>query len=165
MRDAQARHCNHDILCKSGSRCHQRATQQMQRGLFRRVERLAERLSHMRTVQAAVVALLIAARYDLKADEYWSGFSKDRTDLLLEHLEIGKLMDVLVSGRARQARSDADTGTADNPRCGATGGTPSWLCQNRDVQEWSTLLRLSSSASRPGGGGRTSELCLPMSTN
>src|SRR5262245_6830408 len=73
-------------------------------GLLSRAERVLERLSHLRTVQAAVVALLLAARGNLQAHEHRPGLVQDCADLLLEYLQVGELIDVLVSGRAGEAR-------------------------------------------------------------
>src|SRR5262249_4036653 len=55
----------------------------------------------MRAVQAAVVALLLAARCDLEADEHPALLGQDRADLLLENLQVGELVHTLVAGRAR----------------------------------------------------------------
>src|SRR5690349_22641221 len=73
------------------------------RGASAGPERVAERLAHVRSVDAAVVALLRAARHDLEIDEQRAGLGQQRADLLLEVLEVGEGMHRPIAGRAREA--------------------------------------------------------------
>src|SRR5262249_34818087 len=74
-------------------------------------ERIAERLPHMRPMDAAVVALLRAARHDLEIDEQRTGRGQQRANLLLEVLQVGERVHRLVAGGAREA-SEVDIAAA-----------------------------------------------------
>src|SRR5260221_3176776 len=65
-----------------------------------RRQRVPERLAHMRSMQARIVALLRPARGDLQVGKYRPRLGEHGADLLLEHLEVGKVVDDAIPRRA-----------------------------------------------------------------
>jgi hypothetical protein len=66
-------------------------------------QRVPERLAHMRSVQAGVVALLRPARGNLEVYEHRTGFAEQGADLLPEDFQVGEVEHDAISGRTREA--------------------------------------------------------------
>src|SRR5260370_13885581 len=73
----------------------------------------AERIAHMRPMQPGVVTLLWAARHYLEIRENRPRLRQQRTDLLLEDLQVGEFMHPRIARRPGEAAKVDPVATGD----------------------------------------------------